>query len=69
MNNNRTVKQISDCTVVVMIRYGTGGWRAEIGKDFYIGNIRLFAQALANCIINEGKAAKPAPFETHSRRF
>ena len=29
-----------------MISFGTGGWRAEIGKDFYIGNIRRLAQAL-----------------------
>ena len=51
-----------------MISFGTGGWRAEIGKDFYIGNIRLIAQALANCILNEEKTAKPVVVG-YDRRF
>ncbi len=29
-----------------MIKFGTGGWRAEIGKDFNMDNIKLVAQAL-----------------------
>ena len=51
-----------------MIRFGTGGWRAEIGKDFYIGNIQLIAQALANCIINDKKKDKPVVVG-YDRRF
>lgn len=31
-----------------MIKFGTGGWRAEIGKDFQMTNIQLIAQALAD---------------------
>ena len=30
-----------------MIKFGTGGWRAEIGKDFNMENIQKVAQALA----------------------
>ncbi len=51
-----------------MICFGTGGWRAEIGKDFYIGNIRLIAQALANCIKNDKKDDKPVVVG-YDRRF
>lgn len=51
-----------------MICFGTGGWRAEIGKDFYIGNIRLIAQALANCIKNDEKSDKPVVVG-YDRRF
>lgn len=42
-----------------MISFGTGGWRAEIGKDFYMSNIRLVAQALANCILQDGQQDRP----------
>ena len=34
-----------------MIKFGTGGWRAEIGKEFENNNIRIVGQALANRII------------------
>ena len=57
-----------DRSVTNMICFGTGGWRAEIGKDFYIGNIRLIAQALANCIKNNGKEDKPVVIG-YDRRF
>ncbi|MBP3300872.1 MAG: phosphoglucomutase/phosphomannomutase family protein [Clostridia bacterium] len=42
-----------------MIRFGTGGWRAEIARDFTEENIRLVAQGLAQYAIREGKADKP----------
>lgn len=29
-----------------MIKFRTGGWRAEIGKDFNMENIKKVAQAL-----------------------
>lgn len=31
-----------------MIKFGTGGWRAIIGEDFILSNIRLLSQAIAN---------------------
>ena len=33
-----------------MIKFGTGGWRAEIGKDFQMSNIQLVAQSVADRI-------------------
>ena len=51
-----------------MICFGTGGWRAEIGKDFYMENIQRIAQALANCILRDGKADKPVVIG-YDRRF
>ncbi len=51
-----------------MISFGTGGWRAEIGKDFYVGNIRLVAQALACCILEDGQNDKPVVIG-YDRRF
>ncbi len=51
-----------------MIRFGTGGWRAEIGKDFYMDNIRLVAQALANTLLADGKTDRPVVIG-YDRRF
>ncbi|MDD4311623.1 MAG: phosphoglucomutase/phosphomannomutase family protein [Eubacteriales bacterium] len=42
-----------------MICFGTGGWRAEIGKDFYMANIQRVAQGLMNTLIADGKTDKP----------
>ena len=42
-----------------MICFGTGGWRAEIGKDFYMANIQLVAQGLAETLVADGKTDKP----------
>ena len=50
------------------IHFGTGGWRAEIGKDFHMQNVRLIAQALADRINREGKADKPVIIG-YDRRF
>ncbi len=41
-----------------MIKFGTGGWRAIIGKDFIYDNIRLIAQALCDLAKEQGKANK-----------
>jgi len=41
-----------------MLKFGTGGWRAIIGKDFTYDNIRLVAQALCNLAHETGKANK-----------
>lgn len=51
-----------------MIEFGTGGWRAEIGKDFYCGNVQKVGQALANKIIEEDKQNKPVIIG-YDRRF
>lgn len=51
-----------------MIRFGTGGWRAEIGKDFQMANIQLIAQALADRIHDLGESNKPVVIG-YDRRF
>ena len=51
-----------------MICFGTGGWRAEIGKDFYMANIQHIAQGLANTLIQEQKTDKPVVIG-YDRRF
>ena len=42
-----------------MIKFGTGGWRGIIGKDFIYGNICLVAQGLADMIRQDGQLEKP----------
>lgn len=42
-----------------MIRFGTGGWRGIIGKDFIYDNIRKAAQGLAEMIIADGQQHMP----------
>ncbi len=42
-----------------MIRFGTGGWRAEIGRDFTEENVRSVAQALCDFARTNNKAEKP----------
>ena len=42
-----------------MIRFGTGGWRGIIGKDFIYDNIRKAAQGLAEMIIEDDQKSKP----------
>ncbi len=42
-----------------MIKFGTGGWRAVIGKDFICDNIRLVAGGVLKLIKDEGKDDKP----------
>lgn len=51
-----------------MICFGTGGWRAEIGKEFYMANIRLVAQGLAATLIADRKTDKPVVIG-YDRRF
>lgn len=43
---------------IIMIKFGTGGWRAIIGDDFTKENIQLLAQGLVNKMKNEGVAEK-----------
>lgn len=42
-----------------MIKFGTGGWRAETGKDFNYDNIRAFAQGFCNYAKQKGLDNKP----------
>lgn len=51
-----------------MICFGTGGWRAEIGKDFYMANIQRVAQGLAQTLQTDHKADKPVVIG-YDRRF
>ncbi|MBU0686654.1 MAG: phosphoglucomutase/phosphomannomutase family protein [Candidatus Margulisbacteria bacterium] len=41
------------------IKFGTDGWRAEIGKDFTFDGVALVAQALVQHIIETGAKDKP----------
>ncbi|MBQ8945508.1 MAG: phosphoglucomutase/phosphomannomutase family protein [Lachnospiraceae bacterium] len=40
-----------------MIKFGTGGWRAVIGDEFTKENVQILAQAMADKMHKEGKAA------------
>lgn len=51
-----------------MIHFGTGGWRAEIARDFTEENIRRVAQGLAQYAKRENKHEKPIVIG-HDRRF
>ncbi len=51
-----------------MICFGTGGWRAEIGVDFYMANIQRVAQGLADALITDGKTDQPVVIG-YDRRF
>lgn len=42
-----------------MIKFGTGGWRGIIGKDFIYDNICMAAQGLADMIKEDGQQAMP----------
>ena len=51
-----------------MLKFGTGGWRAEIGKDFHMSNIQLIGQALADRINDLRENDKPVVIG-YDRRF
>ena len=51
-----------------MIRFGTGGWRAEIGVDFICENVRLVAAGIAQLLREQGKTGKPVIIG-YDRRF
>lgn len=51
-----------------MILFGTGGWRAEIGKEFEVNNIRLIGQAIANRINDSNENDLPVVIG-YDRRF
>lgn len=51
-----------------MIKFGTGGWRAEIGKDFNMENIKKVAQALCVYIKSKNHQDKPVIIG-YDRRF
>lgn len=51
-----------------MIKFGTGGWRAVIGKDFVCRNIRLLAAGVVELARQEGKTDKPVIIG-YDRRF
>ncbi|MBQ8758209.1 MAG: phosphoglucomutase/phosphomannomutase family protein [Clostridia bacterium] len=51
-----------------MIRFGTGGWRAEIGKDFHMENIKKVAQGLCIFMKNKNLAELPV-IVGYDRRF
>ncbi len=42
-----------------MIKFGTGGWRAETGKDFNYDNVRRFAQGFCDYAKENGMDNKP----------
>lgn len=51
-----------------MIRFGTGGWRAEIGSEFVKSNICLVGQGVCDLMKKENKTDKPVIIG-YDRRF
>ncbi|MBQ7935619.1 MAG: phosphoglucomutase/phosphomannomutase family protein [Clostridia bacterium] len=51
-----------------MIRFGTGGWRAEIGSEFVKSNICLVGQGVCELMKKENKTDKPVIIG-YDRRF
>ncbi len=51
-----------------MIRFGTGGWRAEIGSDFIKSNICLIGQGVCDLMKAENKTDRPVIIG-YDRRF
>ncbi len=51
-----------------MIKFGTGGWRAEIGKDFCQDNIRRVAFGFVQYVKKRREAARPVMIG-YDRRF
>ncbi|MBQ4052419.1 MAG: phosphoglucomutase/phosphomannomutase family protein [Clostridia bacterium] len=51
-----------------MIRFGTGGWRAEIGSEFIKSNICLVGQGVCELMKKENKTDKPVIIG-YDRRF
>lgn len=52
----------------MMIKFGTGGWRAVIGDDFISENIRRVASGIVMLAREQGKTAKPVIIG-YDRRF
>lgn len=50
------------------IKFGTGGWRAVIGKDFTCENVRRVAMGIVQLMITEKKTDKPVIIG-YDRRF
>ena len=51
-----------------MIKFGTGGWRAEIGKEFTMENIKKIAQGLCLYIKQNNQEDLPVIIG-YDRRF
>ena len=51
-----------------MIKFGTGGWRAEIGKDFQMRNVQIVGQAISDRINELGENDHPVVIG-YDRRF
>ncbi len=51
-----------------MIKFGTGGWRATIGEEFTMENVRLVAYGILKLAKSEGKTGRPIIIG-HDRRF
>ena len=51
-----------------MIKFGTGGWRAEIGSDFVKSNVCLVGQGVCDLMVKEGKVGRPVIIG-YDRRF
>lgn len=51
-----------------MIKFGTGGWRAEIGKDFNVENIQKVSQGICAYLKSKNKHTRPVIIG-YDRRF
>lgn len=52
-----------------VIKFGTDGWRAQMGGEFSFKNVRIFAQAYVNFIQKGCKQKNPRVVVNHDTRF
>jgi phosphoglucomutase len=52
-----------------MIRFGTSGWRAVMGKEFTAHNVRLVVQAIANCLKRKHSRRRISLVVNYDTRF
>ncbi|HEX9901907.1 MAG TPA: hypothetical protein VGB72_03505, partial [Acidobacteriota bacterium] len=52
-----------------MIRFGTSGWRAVMGKEFTAHNVRLVVQAIANWLKRTNSRQRTTLVVNYDTRF
>jgi len=51
------------------IKFGADGWRTVISDTFTFANLRLVAQAIADCVLEEGSKSQPEVIVGFDTRF
>jgi phosphoglucomutase len=52
-----------------LIKFGTDGWRAKMGKDFTFKNVRIFTQAYSNYLKKKHNKKHPCVIVNYDTRF